>query len=1017
MKQKKSLIRAVIALFLAAAVIASSLLIGGAVWNEETAVHVDPKEIPSATLAVGTHLIHLSTLNDSVYAVAERSAEESGQTSTYYKSELADGTWFDISSATTLADITTAGTPVEDSVIAALFFTHHTRDDGVTYDLRTNLPVDIRDIYSPYDLESMEELFPLKTQYDLLRETQADSKAGKAKIERAAAFFATSVINDTTISYDGQLAALQVYYNVLNENDGGTVEKNAVQEVMDAVDASRRVAVFTIVEEALATYLEELSTVADTQDEEGNTADEGTMPDTNLQSAVSDSLNNVRASKIEYEGKMLDPGTTVITSVRYTFSQQLITDANARNHAACDTDVAQLVTLNNIVNGIIQDKAAELALLDDPLIPQAANVYTGGLRQGQTPAYTAAVAQQSANALLQSIIRDNTSLLNSYRNELEFFIEAKTQRQSTQDASDYITERLNITQGWYTILPSDPFEAQSSTTVDAHVEFLTQLQRSLELAAGGNELDALLAEKEDLQAEMMSCLDHNDLAGAKAYEDQISAVDEKIQALSNETNSQLSALNQQLNELENQLAAAQDSGSDQTTAQLQQEIETVQSEIDQVLAAGDGTLGEQLSQLQALNEQLNDLAGQLANAQSSGNSEAAAQLQQQMEHLQSEVDRAEAAASKSEEGAALVDQLSALNETLSGLEEQRRDAQTGPSQTTAQLQEQIGALKAEIAQVEAAAGDGTLGAQVAQLKRDTLTAIQDGDTDAVNEGVDALSDLLSLDYGLVFPALQELHQAMAREKDLNGNDSLDDAINTIEEAILNNADAYTAAMRTEKNATDLLELAEDYFAGETSPLTPTGAETGAGVGAGSGGTGENTGGESGLGGKGALAEETVNPAITLVALQLYYDETGNQDALSLLSSVSLQQQGLGNPLVFLRVNDAGREYLPLSALSAYTGMRYVWNRTLSLGTLAQGGIYYGFTAYFDGVRRSRDTSKTDRMTQAAKFQGGMIHIFEDYTRQEFGAEAVYLAGTNYAVLCDSAMLEEATALFGVFLAG
>ena len=48
-------------------------------WDENRAVHIKARDIETSTLAIGTHLIHLSALTDSVYEVAQKSAEESGQ--------------------------------------------------------------------------------------------------------------------------------------------------------------------------------------------------------------------------------------------------------------------------------------------------------------------------------------------------------------------------------------------------------------------------------------------------------------------------------------------------------------------------------------------------------------------------------------------------------------------------------------------------------------------------------------------------------------------------------------------------------------------------------------------------------------------------------------------------------------------------------------------------------------------------------------------------------------------------
>ena len=113
---------------------AGSLALGGLLyaqgfWDEEKAVHITADAIEPSTLAIGTHLIHLSALTDSLYEIANQSAEESGQNTIYYKSELGGGAWFDITSATSLADITEQGTAVQNGDIEALFFTHHTKSD------------------------------------------------------------------------------------------------------------------------------------------------------------------------------------------------------------------------------------------------------------------------------------------------------------------------------------------------------------------------------------------------------------------------------------------------------------------------------------------------------------------------------------------------------------------------------------------------------------------------------------------------------------------------------------------------------------------------------------------------------------------------------------------------------------------------------------------------------------------------------------------------------------------------
>jgi hypothetical protein len=104
----RKLLKTGIPLALALALLVTVLL-ANAVWDESDAVHIKAKDIENSTLAIGTHLIHLSALTDQLYDIAQKSADESGQNLIYYKSELADGTWFDITAASSLKDITKEG--------------------------------------------------------------------------------------------------------------------------------------------------------------------------------------------------------------------------------------------------------------------------------------------------------------------------------------------------------------------------------------------------------------------------------------------------------------------------------------------------------------------------------------------------------------------------------------------------------------------------------------------------------------------------------------------------------------------------------------------------------------------------------------------------------------------------------------------------------------------------------------------------------------------------------------------
>ncbi|MCI7129979.1 MAG: hypothetical protein MSA09_05395, partial [Lachnospiraceae bacterium] len=132
----------------AAAVLAVIVLLAGipvmqaqAVFDESTAVrfrtYKQSNNIENSVLFIGTHLINIQAMTDELYEKAVQSQADSDQQEIYYKSELADGIWYDITDATGLADITAAGTPVSETELDDLFVTHYTGADGVTKSAKT----------------------------------------------------------------------------------------------------------------------------------------------------------------------------------------------------------------------------------------------------------------------------------------------------------------------------------------------------------------------------------------------------------------------------------------------------------------------------------------------------------------------------------------------------------------------------------------------------------------------------------------------------------------------------------------------------------------------------------------------------------------------------------------------------------------------------------------------------------------------------------------------------------------
>ena len=211
-------------------------------------------QIGQSTLIIGTYLINLNGLTDQVYELAMDSAENFNQTELYYKSELAGGQWFNISSASSIADITTEGTPVDNSVIEALGFTHSVDENGVITDLRTGSTVSAYSIPDSYDLENLPELEPIKTQLTTLQAKTSKTDTDEDNIDIIRILFTQNTKDATTNDCDSKVTALEAYKNDVINRDKPSSWSEAIDTVTASVDATRRVVVY----EKVADYLVEM---------------------------------------------------------------------------------------------------------------------------------------------------------------------------------------------------------------------------------------------------------------------------------------------------------------------------------------------------------------------------------------------------------------------------------------------------------------------------------------------------------------------------------------------------------------------------------------------------------------------------------------------------------------------------------------------------------------------------------------------------------------------------------------
>lgn len=569
MKKKEKSYR-IIKSFLTMALVAA-LAVGGvslsyALIDETNSVHIKASEIEDATLIIGTHLIYLESMNDQIYQIAMKSAEESNQYSRYYKSELAGGVWYEITEAGSLADITTDGIVVENSVIEALFMTHHTKSDGITYDLLTGNAVSVFDINNPYDLTKMEELNPIKLQYDTLVQTEEPSETMERDILSIKELYQIDRQNDKTKEIDAQMKALQEYHNILVRDEAEEINIDMVMSVIEKLDASRRVEVLQPLNDTQLqimsqitgreyTYLAgEITGENSIEEEEDRKKLENFVPNSDLLTAISESMTNVQESYITYSSKMLTEGTTILTKTEYDFSIELINQAIAGNYAGCDEYVQKLIYLESINDSIIREESKEREFIEKELLQKAGGSYSSSLGNGVGSAYST-LPSTAAAATKANVLKNQLSETEIVRNELQFIMQAYTDRMTPENAKNYIAGCIDGIAVYRDAVKADAYKTYADNSIDSHLEWLSGKLKELQALLGDSSLDSLRKQKSELQTELMSALDKNKLDEAKKIETQISAVDKEINETEDYLNSVLNSAH--TSDSEKALASAQ----------------------------------------------------------------------------------------------------------------------------------------------------------------------------------------------------------------------------------------------------------------------------------------------------------------------------------------------------------------------------------------------------------------------------------------------------------------------------
>ena len=513
------------------------------------AVSMTDDAIENSSLIIGSYIIHINGLTDEVYEMATESANEYNQHNQYYKSELAGGKWFDVTSAKSLEDIISSGTPVDKSVIESLQFTHQVSSTGEVTDLRLGYTVSALDITSPYCLWDLEELEPIENQLKLLQEKKGKTESDKATIYMLQQFYGKSIRNSTTDRYDTVISGLEKYKNGLSGRDKPGTWVEEVQKVMKHTDAMRRVEAFQILTENIDELLNQVSGQSDSTieyDDDGSMEEvEEYYVNSDVVDAIGQATEKVEESILSYSSQILSEGSTASSQARYKYTQDLMdsvkttttyyaynnlpwyfrwyslwirvraTTTVSYDESQADTVTQKLVDSANISSGTIVDVNSERSTAEE-MASDAIAAYKEKLAAGISEDYQQAVSENASQSVLTKYLTDQKTDTNAARLEYQSLLSAYFERMSNTSKQQTIEKLLDDIPGLEALVPDDAVKNYQLETVEDHRDWLRQeLASAMADSADTSEMDALQEELSDLEMQRQAALDNNDLAEEK----------------------------------------------------------------------------------------------------------------------------------------------------------------------------------------------------------------------------------------------------------------------------------------------------------------------------------------------------------------------------------------------------------------------------------------------------------------------------------------------------------------------
>ncbi|RCX11382.1 copper amine oxidase-like protein [Anaerobacterium chartisolvens] len=557
--------------------LAAGILPPGAFTSHGAGVRPSASDIPSGTLIIGTHLIHIKALNSELLSIASDSG--GGQQSVYYKSEFAQGAWFDISNASGFSEISHEGTPVKNSVIDALTLTHWTKEDGKTIELDTGRVVDIHKINDPSDFSTLSELAELKTRREMLIEALKEEETGenRKKLQSIERVIAAPFNSQELQRISQEMDAIEKYINHLKESNAREDWINTVTELKGLMNSSRTLLCYREAGERLNSEISFVETkITDSDGKKAAASD--------LSSAYYSCLDAVNKKISELETGQ--PGSLPADSLgreKIKYSEEVLRHAIDSSYDKADISLQKYMSVQNILEGLKLDIPLELSILK-PLLTAACGELFSICSAGVPEDYRAAVASGEPAVVLGSIKAEHMSALSSLISDVKSITWYIKERES--DSALLQADLSSVMKGCLDTIPKIPQD-------DVHDDTLVIVK---ELVSWFNNEISLIREQE-IATGLSS--------GLKALDDKISDLAEDyLTALDSRNLSLAQSIKSEIDELSARRSDMYESAS-QEQAKLLAQKEELEARLEEALGNGDSILaGELLDLLASVNTSL-----------------------------------------------------------------------------------------------------------------------------------------------------------------------------------------------------------------------------------------------------------------------------------------------------------------------------------------------------------------------------------------------------------------------------